>query len=66
MIITSRTRLSSLNTTTGAQLLTLDTPDQAEARNGFMNRIGQDRARSEKAALNQVIVHAISFHQIHG
>jgi DNA-binding SARP family transcriptional activator len=55
VLVTSRTRLASLTTRVGAYLLTLDTPDAAEARAGFVNRIGPDRAETEKAALDEII-----------
>ncbi|WP_250032574.1 AfsR/SARP family transcriptional regulator [Paractinoplanes maris] len=55
VIVTSRTRLAPLAATIGANLLTLDTPGAEEARAGFVNRIGPDRARTEKAALDEII-----------
>nr|WP_221382199.1 BTAD domain-containing putative transcriptional regulator [Actinoplanes polyasparticus] len=55
VIVTSRTRLAPLAATVGADLLTLDTPGAAEARAIFVNRIGPDRARTEKAALDEII-----------
>ncbi|GAA2915637.1 AfsR/SARP family transcriptional regulator [Actinoplanes cyaneus] len=55
VIVTSRTRLYPLAAATGAHLISLDTPEAAEARDGFANRIGRDRAQAEKAALDEII-----------
>ncbi|MGW0925718.1 AfsR/SARP family transcriptional regulator [Streptomyces sp. NPDC002755] len=55
VVVTSRSRLSSLAATHGAHLLHLDVPSLDEARAGFAERIGLRRAAAEPAALDEII-----------
>ncbi|HEX6686468.1 MAG TPA: BTAD domain-containing putative transcriptional regulator [Candidatus Limnocylindrales bacterium] len=55
VLVTSRSQLSGLVATDGAQLITLDLFAQAEARELLAHRLGEDRVTAETDAATEII-----------